>query len=94
MDDNFKKDLIELLDAQFETKFIRLFNQGFKELVLPEIEELRDDIHEVKKSVDKLEARVDQMDRKSDVMNAKYLDHDKRIKDIEAVPVIAHHIKR
>ena len=81
MNDKTKKD------------FIQLFNQGFEEIILPEIETIRDDVSTLKDDVGVLRTRVTQIDNKLDVMNDKILDHGNKIKNIERIPAIAHDLK-
>ncbi len=47
----------------------------------------------IKESINQLETRIDQKDRYLDNTTDKVLNHETRIKDIEAVPIIAHQIK-
>lgn len=81
--------------------FILLFNQGFEEIVLPEIEAIRDDVGDLKKTVsglDKrvgsLETRVGQMDNKLDHFSDKVIEHESVLKQTQSIPVIAHELKR
>lgn len=83
MDDKFKKDLIKILDEQFEKRFIRLFNQGFKEVVIPHVEDLKEDIQ-------KIDQRMSNVERKLDVLSANSFKQQVRLADIESIPAIAH----
>lgn len=70
MDDQTKKDLVEILettiDKKFEEKFIPLFNQGFEEVVLPNIERLDQGQEDIKSRLDRMESRLDALERRSD----------------------------
>lgn len=58
------------MDDKTRTEFILLFNQGFEEIVLPQIEDLREDMakrfDKLEVRVNSLEVRVDSVDRKLD----------------------------
>lgn len=47
------------MDEKTKQDFIQLFNQGFEEVVLPHIEELREDVDSLKKDVNALRGDVD-----------------------------------
>lgn len=68
-DENFE-GLSKKLDNQFEEKFINLFNQGFEEVVRPEIEYLRKDMN----------TRFDSLERKFDRVAVKQLDQESELK--------------
>lgn len=90
MDDKFKKDLEDILekklDEVFEKKFILLFNQGFEELIMPEFQEIREEMA-TKDDIERLERKIDRA-------LAETSDHEVRLKKIEKIPAIAHEIKR
>lgn len=79
------------MDDKIKGEFILLFNQGFEEVIMPQIENLSEEINQ---RFDKLEARVDTLDRKLD----RSLDHEviqnNRLDKIKSVPIIAHQIKK
>ena len=65
------------MDEKTKTEFILLFNQGFEEIVLPEIESLR-------KEVGLLKTRLESVDRKLDVFTEKVNDNERRINKLES----------
>lgn len=85
------------MDEKAKKEFILLFNQGFEEVVLPQLEEIRDDLKDVKKELRDVKTelkdvkeeqkkqgiRLDRIDNKLDKVSAKQLDHDKRIHKLE-----------
>jgi len=87
MDDKFRKQLVGILDEYFDKKFILMFNQGFEDIILPEIERLD-------KKMDRVEMRVTQIDNKLDLMSDKLLDHETRLKRVETKPAITHQIRK
>ena len=87
MDDKFRKQLVGILDEYFDKKFILMFNQGFEDIILPEIERLD-------KKMDRVEMRVTQIDNKLDLMSDKLLDHETRLKRVEIKPAITHQIRK
>ncbi len=89
------------MDDKTKRDFILLFNQGFEEVVLPQIKEIykrldliEDRLDKLEKRIETLEIRIGQIDNKLDLMNDKLLDHAQQIKTIQAVPAIAHQIKK
>ena len=94
MDDNTKKDLQQLIDQGFknireslEEDMIRIFNQGFEEVVLPNIERLDDSMATVKTGLEKVEARLERVENRLDFLVDQVGDHDIRIKKLERKPV-------
>lgn len=79
MDEQTKKDFTEILektlDKKFEEKFIPLFNQGFEEIVLPNIERLDQGQEDIKSRLDRMESRLDTLERRSD----RILDRSNRV---------------
>lgn len=95
MDEKFKKDFVELLDQQFDQKFIRMFNQGFEEVVLPQIESLKEEMNQKFEGVDerfnKVESQLERLEFKVDRIADNQLEdrsqlkeHGARIKKLEA----------
>lgn len=75
--------------------FLKLFSQGFEEVVLPAMEDLGNEIRkEFKSEIAPLKTAVNRLENKLDRMNDKLLDHGNRLDDIESVPIVAHHIKK
>ncbi len=103
MNKKSNNDPAEILDTQFEKKFIRLFNQGFEEVVIPQLEEIGKDIEGVKKGLNQVENRLDSietrlgsLDRKVDRVVANQLDDkyilktcEKRITKLESQKIAA-----
>lgn len=61
----------------------------------------KDDIKEVKKDIKRLEQKIDDVDKKADSIlvfaeevDKVTVDHEERLKGIESVPVVAHHVKK
>ena len=73
------------MDAKTKQEFILLFNQGFEEIILPQLEEIREQMA-TKSDIDRLERKIDHLVDKSD-------DHEKRLNAIETVPVVAHELR-
>lgn len=83
LDKKFEEGIKEInknLDEQFEKKFISLFNQGFEDIVRPEIEYLRVDME---KRFDRIERVLDKLTAKQIDQESELKDHDKRLKKVE-----------
>lgn len=100
MDSKTKKDFQELFDVGFQkareelkVDMIRVFNQGFEEVVLPELEEIRGDVKRLDGRVNGLENSMDRVERKLDVFSAKVIVQDARLSKIESVPAVAHALR-
>ena len=63
MDDKFKQDLVEVIDQQFEQKFVKLFNKGFTEVIEPVLEEMSTDIKNLQRDVTSLKTGQDKMQK-------------------------------
>ncbi len=87
MDDKTKKDLAELvgqvIDQRFDDKFIPLFNQGFEEIVLPNIERLDQSLEDLKSRMDRIESRMDMEERKTDRSLDKMLRVENNLGDVK-----------
>lgn len=57
------------MDAKLREDFIQLFNQGFEEVVLPQLEEIREDIHEIKGEVREIKGEI--QDMKGEIQDMK-----------------------
>jgi DNA-binding protein HU-beta len=89
------------MDETTTEESIALFNQGFESVVLPHIERidkqldrLETEMKRVEERLERVETRLEQLDRKVDRIAAKQLDQDRRLDAIEAVPAVAHELKR
>jgi predicted nuclease with TOPRIM domain len=82
------------MDDKTKEDFIQLFNQGFEEVVRPEIEELSQDIKKIDERLDHLEQRMDRMENTLDRVADKVTSHETRLKTIEVIPIVAHQIKK
>ena len=71
------------MDSKTKQDFIKLFNQGFEEVVLPEIEELRKDILVIKKEVGNLRQGQDRIGNTLDRVADKVNDHANKISKLE-----------
>lgn len=84
MDDKFKKDLIEIISQQFEVKFIKLFNQGINEVLIPQFEDIdKEFVHindKITQGFDSVNNRLDNLAIKVDTMTGKQLDNEYQIK--------------
>lgn len=60
-----------------EQQFIRLFNKGFEEVVLPAMEEMEGSI------LEKMSAGFERMERRIDALAMKLDEHEKKIKKLE-----------
>jgi len=80
------------MDEKSREEFIQLFNQGFEEVVRPELEELSEELAEIRKNM-ATKADIESINRKFDHVFAKDLEQDQRLTKIESVPVIAHALK-
>ncbi len=89
MDDKIIKALTQVIKEQFEENFIRLFNEGFEAVVMPNIERLGNKIDKLDQRVDRLGNRVDQMDRKLDKFSADVINHETRVKKLESAKIAA-----
>lgn len=100
MDDKFKKDLIEILDQQFEKKFIKLFNQGVDEVLIPQFEDIDKEFininNKMTQGFDNINNRLDNLAIKIDAITSKQLDdeyqvknHEKRINKLESHRAVA-----
>lgn len=78
------------MDDKTKEDFIELFNQGFEEVVLPEIEGLREEMNQ---HFGKLETRVENIDRKLDRLSGQVAGHEQDLQKIKAIPAIAHELK-
>ncbi len=98
LEKNLEKKLGERLDKKideaFESRFILLFNQGFEEVVMPQILELdekiesgvkslKKDINEIKVVQGEHGTRLDRIESKLDKVTEKQLDHENRIQKLE-----------
>lgn len=91
LDEKFK-DFREVLNKDM----IHVFNQGYEELVMPDIERLDTKMDKVENRLGRVENRLEQMDRKLDVVTAKSFDneaklknHDLRIQKVEKVLAVS-----
>lgn len=75
------------MDENTKREFVLLFNQGFEEVVLPEIERLSGEIKEVKTKLSGLQNQVDRLDRKLDIFSAQAMELDGRVTKLEAKQV-------
>jgi len=66
-----------------DARFIRLFNQGFEEVVLPRIEDLGEEIRGISKRLEVVETRLDVVERKLDRAIDQLMDHEKGLKKLE-----------
>ena len=84
MNEETKKELIkiveDLLDRKFEEKFIPLFNQGFEEVVVPQLEILEE---KMDKGFKQVNSKFDSINRRLDDHSIKSTDQDRRIKKLE-----------
>lgn len=71
------------MDENTRKEFILLFNQGFEEIVRPEIEELRKEVV-TKKEFAELKGQVERIERKLDHFSAKSTELDGRVTKLEA----------
>ncbi len=66
-----------------------------------DIKSLEGNINKLEGKIDELEGKIDELDSKTDTIlefaegvDETSMDHEKRLKKIEAIPVIAHQIKK
>ncbi|MBI4035083.1 MAG: hypothetical protein HY381_01645 [Candidatus Chisholmbacteria bacterium] len=52
------------MDDKTKDDFIKLFNQGFEEIVLPHIERIDQGMEDLKNRLDRVEGRLDTLERK------------------------------
>lgn len=75
------------MDDQTKKEFILLFNQGFEEVVVPAIDDLRKEITQefkgVKQRLSQVENRLEVLDRKVDNIVANRLDDQEKLRDHE-----------
>lgn len=88
MDDKFKRDLVQELTKEltktfnqiFEEKFIKLFNQGVDEVLIPQFEEID---KEMKAGFNQVNNRIDNLAKKMDLIAGKQIDDEYQIKNHE-----------
>lgn len=77
------------MDDKTRKEFILLFNQGFEEVVAPEIDDLRKQItrgfKDIKQRLFQVENRLEILDRKVDNIVAKQLDDQEKLRDHEKI---------
>lgn len=74
------------MDDKTKREFIQLFNQGFEEVVLPQIEDLAEDVSILKENVDILREDVDSLKSEVHEINLKVGAYkDKTDSDIEKI---------
>ena len=76
------------MDDKTKDEFIQLFNQGFEEIIQPELEEIR---KELVSKADKSD--IDRLERKMDRIIDKDIVQEKRLDRIESIPAIAHEVR-
>ena len=84
--DTFGKQVDQRFDTfreEMHHDMISTFNQGFEEIVLPQIEEIREDVKSLKGDVAKLDVRMDRMEGKLDRLADQTNDHKNRITKLE-----------
>lgn len=85
------------MDDKTKEDFIKLFNQGFEDLILPQFDELREETASLRgevisiKSIMATKSDIDRLERKIDRINAKDMEQDRRLDRIEAAPAVAPH---
>lgn len=82
------QDISTLLDEKLKdfrevlkTDMIHVFNDGYEELVMPDIESLDIKMDKVENRLGRVEDRLEQMDRKLDVVTAKSFDNEAKLKN-------------
>ncbi len=80
------------MDQKTKDDFIKLFNQGFEEVVLPQLEELGRRLGSVENELGTIQNRLDIIERKLDRNLDKEMEQDKRLDKIESVSVVAHEL--
>lgn len=81
--DDLKK-ISKVIDDKFEEKFIKLFNQGFEEVVMPRLEET--DL-EMEKGFKRMNAKLDYINQRIDNHATKLDQQEKRTSKLEAAAV-------
>ncbi|OGE31808.1 hypothetical protein A2631_01605 [Candidatus Daviesbacteria bacterium RIFCSPHIGHO2_01_FULL_44_29] len=80
------------MDEKTKEDFIKLFNQGFEEMVLPQFEEIREDMASMRKEM-ATQTDINRLERKIDHLLDKSGDHENRLKRIETLPIIASELR-
>lgn len=74
------------MDEKTKTEMILIFNQGFEEVVLPALDNLKDELkEELNTRIDKLEGKMDRFERKLDKFATDTVDHERTLKQ--------HHVR-
>lgn len=94
------------MDEKTKQDFIQLFNQGFEEVVQPQLEEIRrematkGDINQIYGNIKQIREEMvtkddlEKLERKIDRLLDKSEDHHQRLEAIESLPIIAHQLKK
>lgn len=77
------------MDDKTKSEFIQLFNQGFEDVVLPELEEIREDVKEVKNEINKLGSQMDRVEGHVDRLADKVMEYGGKIKKLESTSSVA-----
>lgn len=83
IDDKLKKELAQLIEEQFSKNFITMFNQGFEELILPEIERIRAEMAtrtDLKREIRRIEVLIGSLQESTE---ERLDNHEKRVKKLE-----------
>lgn len=68
------------MDDKTKQEFINLFNQGFQELVIPQLDELIEGQERIEKRLDVVERKLDRVVDDHIEIKSKVEEHDKQIK--------------
>lgn len=79
------------MDDKTKDEFISIFNQGFEEIVQPQLEGIREDMATIREDM-ATKTDIDRLERKIDTILDKDMEQDKRLDRIESIPIIAHEI--
>ncbi len=82
------------MDRKTRQEFIHLFNQGFEEVVLPQIEEIKEDVVKIQEDINGMKVDVSQIkgdlnrvSSKMDYLSDRSLEQEARIKKLETVRI-------
>lgn len=73
---------------------IQTVNQGFEELVAPELVKIEARLDNVETRLDRVELKLDRIESNQLEHLVQLKDHGKRLKDIESTPAVTHHLKK
>lgn len=74
------------MDEKTKKEFMLIFNQGFEEVILPQIVKLEG---QVKKGFKKINSKLDSIERRIDDQAIKSGDNERRIKKLESKHIMA-----